>query len=372
MLRRTVDAILDVLDSGEAAQQATGAGKAAAELARERHHQLIEAVESMGEHPEPTPPALFGSPGADGPASALDEGAVLLATCILEFLLRLLAASAAAGEGVAAVLDDSWAETLCRILCVARAAGVHRAAKRVLRRMHATRAAAYARRDRASIGRHLSVLRSAVGEDGDAEPRELSHKETLEVTTTLARLGQLAAGRATNWQRFCTRTPEALGLLIRAAHTLPAETGGGRGKKGVESESDEEDEQEASGASSQGKMVLGDPAVALLEAHPLLDWLITNLALESRSATVRALACKVISGIAAHLSSAGGRRARLLQRVLHVVPTLPSLGQNASQLLEMLAGLVTQNASQLLEMLAGLVTQNASQLLEMLAGFVTQ
>ena len=49
---------------------------------------------------------------------------MLLATCILDFLLRLLAASAAAGEGVAAVLDDPWAETLCRMLSVPRAQGV--------------------------------------------------------------------------------------------------------------------------------------------------------------------------------------------------------------------------------------------------------
>jgi hypothetical protein len=65
-----------------------------------------------------------------------------------------------------------------------------------------------------------------------------------------------------------------------------------------------------------------------------------RLALEARSATVRALACKVLAGVLAHLPSAGGRRAALVERLLAVLPALPSLGQNAAQLLEMLAALL--------------------------------
>ena len=41
----------------------------------------------------------------------------------------------------------------------------------------------------------------------------------------------------------------------------------------------------------------------------------------SRSVSVRVLACKVVAGIAGHLGAAGGRRARLLQRLLDVVPS---------------------------------------------------
>ena len=237
--------------------------------------QLIEAVEVMPELPDPTgaPVALAGAAAAGASAGTAAEGPALLATCtppppyccpypcpyctlpllttatrrrcILDYCQRLLAAAGAPAaaastgggatppeEAVAGPLGDAWADALCRALDAPRASGVHRAAKRVLRRMHPSRAEAYARRDSWATARHLRVLRAVVEghngpaselaapEDGGA-PLELSHRETLEVAGTLARLGQLAALRPHNWQRHCARAPDALLLLLRAAHVLP-------------------------------------------------------------------------------------------------------------------------------------------------------
>jgi hypothetical protein len=209
--------------------------------------QLIEAVEVMPELPDPAgaPVALAGAAAADASAGTAAEGPALLATCILDFCHRLLAAAGAPAaaaptgggatppdDAVARPLGDAWADALCRALDAPRAGGVHRAAKRVLRRMHPSRAEAYARRDGWATARHLRVLRAVVkGHDGPASelaasedggaPLELSHRETLEVAGTLARLGQLAALRPHNWQRHCARAPDALLLLLRAAHVLP-------------------------------------------------------------------------------------------------------------------------------------------------------